>query len=303
MSIRSIPILTLLLLAFHCGFSQEQDLFNMLEKNEKPVVDYTSGTFKTTHIVIGQSVENTPKGNLQFLISHHFGLINSGYQNIFGLNKAFIRIGAEYGITDWLTIGAGLNTFKITWDGYAKVKILRQSTGARKMPFSLSGYASTAINTIKWSDPDRKNYFTSRLSYAFELILARKFNDWLSIQINPVLVHKNLAATKKDHNDVFALGAGARVKVSPRVSINGEYYYVFPNQVDESGSLPDIHNSASLGIDIETGGHVFQIFLTNSEGLIEQYFVPDTRGNWFKGEIYLGFNISRMLTIVSPRVE
>jgi hypothetical protein len=108
-------------------------------------------------------------------------------------------------------------------------------------------------------------------------------------------------ATAEDHNDIFALGAGARFKVGKRVSINGEYYYLFPNQVDESGDRPDVHSSASIGIDIETGGHVFQIFLTNSEGLIEEQFVPDTRGDWTEGTIYLGFNISRMLTVARPK--
>ena len=303
MKIRSIPILLVLAVVWQSLIAQDQDLFSMLEENEKPVVNYTSATFKTTHVVIGQSVENTPKGNMQFLIQHHFGLINSGYQNLFGLNRAFIRIGTEYGIVDRLSVGVGLNTYKITWDGYAKVKILRQSTGARKMPISMSGFASIAVNTQQWADPDRENYFSSRLSYAFELILARKFTDWFSLQINPALVHKNLVPTEKDHNDIFSLGAGARFKISKRVSINGEYYYLLPNQVYESASQPEVHNSASIGIDIETGGHVFQIFLTNSEGLIEQYFIPDTRGDWTKGEIYLGFNISRMLTVVKPKVH
>lgn len=302
MRFRSLPILTSLLLASLLSSAQD-DLFDMLEQQEKPVVDYTSATFKTTHVVISQSIETTPKGNLQFLISHHFGLITGGYQNLFGLNQAFIRIGTEYGINNRIAIGLGLNTYKITWDGYAKVKLLRQSTGARKMPLSLTGYASIAMNTQQWPDPERTNYFTSRLSYAFELILARKFNEWFSLQLNPVLVHRNLVATSLDHNDVFSLGAGARIKVSKRVSINGEYNYVFPGQIDESGNRPDVHNSASIGVDIETGGHVFQIFLTNSEGLIEQYFIPDTRGNWTKGDIYLGFNISRMLTVVKPKLD
>ena len=266
-------------------------------------INLTTSTFEATHVIIGQSVETTPRGNIQFLIQHHFGAINSGYQNLYGLTQAFIRIGADYGISDRITVGAGLNTYQLTWDGFAKVKILRQSTGARKMPVTLTGFASMAVNTQAWEDPDRDNKGTSRLSYAFELLLARKFNSWLSLQLNPVLVHKNLVATAEDHNDIFALGAGARFKVGKRVSINGEYYYLFPNQVDESGDRPDVHSSASIGIDIETGGHVFQIFLTNSEGLIEEQFVPDTRGDWTEGTIYLGFNISRMLTVARPKSQ
>jgi hypothetical protein len=303
MKIRSFPFLIVLALMGQPLFAQDQDLANLLEQNDKPVTQYTTATFKATRVVIGQSVETTPQGTLQFIISHHFGLINSGYQNLFGLNQAFIRIGSEYGITDWIAVGAGLNTFKLTWDGYAKVKILRQSTGAKRMPFTLTGFASMAVNTQKWAYPDRTNYSSSRYSYAFELILGRKFNKWLSLELNPVMVHRNLVATAKDHNDVYALGAGGRVKVSNRVSLNGEYFYVFPGQVDESGTRPDIHNSASFGVDIETGGHVFQIFLTNSQGVIEEYFVPETTGNWMKGDIFLGFNISRMLTIRPNKLD
>lgn len=294
-------ILIIVIALFLSGTVMSQDLLDLLESQEKPVTNYTSATFKTTRIVIGQSIENTPKGNAQFLISHHFGKINGGYQNLFGLNQAFIRIGGEYGITDWLAAGVGLNTYKITWDGYVKAKILRQSTGARKMPLSLSGYASMAMNTITWEDPDRENYVSSRISYAFELILARKFTDWLSIQLMPALVHRNLVETKADHNDVFSVGIGGRIKVSKRVSFNTEYHYVLPDQIDET--VHSSRNSLSVGMDIETGGHVFQIFLTNSEGLIEQYFIPETKGKWSFGDIYLGFNISRMLTIVKPKMH
>lgn len=299
MSLKTIPLLVLCILYSCAAFSQ--DLLDLLKSEEVPVINYTNATFKTTRIVIGQSIENTPKGNAQFLISHHFGKINSGYQNIFGLNQAFIRIGGEYGITDWLAAGVGLNTYKITWDGFVKAKILRQSTGARRMPLSLSGYASVAMNTVSWEDPERENHFSSRLSYAFELIMARKFSDWLSIQLMPALVHRNLVETSEDHNDVFSIGAGGRIKVSKRVAFNAEYHYVLPDQIDESVHVS--RNSLSVGVDIETGGHVFQIFLTNSEGLIEQYFIPETKGKWSYGDIYLGFNISRILTVVKPKMN
>ena len=130
----------------------------MLNSDQKPVTEYITGTFKATHLVIGQSIENTPKGNIEFLISHHFGRINSGYQNMFGLTQAFVRIGTEYGPLDWLAVGAGLNTTLITWDGYVKVKFLRQSKGARKMPLSMSGFASMAVSTRSFSDPTRENF-------------------------------------------------------------------------------------------------------------------------------------------------
>jgi hypothetical protein len=300
MKLFTLPLFLFLVLSSSPGRAQE--LMDILNKEEKPVIDYTEGTFKATHLVIGQSIENTPKGNMEFLISHHFGRINSGYQHIYGLDLAFIRIGTEYAPLNWLALGVGLNTTRITWDGYAKVKFLRQSTGARRMPLSMSGFASMAVSTKAFTDLTRDNYTSSRMTYAFELLMARKFTKWLSIQLMPAMVHRNLVATSTDHNDIFSLGGGAQVKASNRVAFEAEYYYLFPNQIQQTGSLPPLHNSFSFGVDIETGGHVFQIFLTNSEGLIEEYFIPGTTGDWLNGDIYLGFTISRMFTVAKQKL-
>jgi hypothetical protein len=278
--------------------ARTQDLMSMLN-DDKPKIDYTTATFKTTRIVIGQSIENPAKGNMLFLITHHFGAINSGYENLYGLKQATIRLGVEYGLTDRIGFGTGLNTYMNTWDGFLKVKILRQSMGARKMPLTLTLFANTAIYTTKWEVPDRKNYFTSRMSYCFELLAARKFGQRLSLQLMPAMVHRNLVETAADKNDVFTLGIGGRFKVSKRVSINGEYHYLFPNQVVSM----KVYNSLSFGVDIETGGHVFQIFLTNSEGEFEEAFLTNTQGSWSKGTFYLGFNISRIFTIVRPKLN
>jgi opacity protein-like surface antigen len=275
-----------------------QDLMSVLNENEQPKTEYTDAIFKATRIVIGQSVINPPKGNMVFLITHHFGAINTGYDNLFGLKQATIRIGAEYGLTDWLGFGAGLNTLKNTWDGFIKFRALRQSTGARKMPINLTLFASTAIYTTKWENPDRTNYFTSRMSYAFQVMLARKFGQWFTLQVTPSMVHINMVNSNKDHNDIFTLGAGGRVKVSKRVSVNAEYHYLFPHQIYSY----DAYSSLSVGVDIETGGHVFQIFLTNSMGEFEESFLPETTGTWGKGQIFLGFNITRMFTIVNPKI-
>jgi hypothetical protein len=276
----------------------QDDLLSMIDKNEKPTIDYTAATFKTTRIVIGQSIELPPQGNLLFLISHHFGALNSGYENLFGLKQASIRLGLEYGLTKWIGFGAGLNTDRNTWDGFIKAKVLRQSTGARKMPVTLDIFANTAIYTTKWTDPNRTNYFSSRVSYAMQLMLARKFNSILSFQITPSYVHKNIVPTSDDHNDIFTLGAGGRIKVSQRVAFNAEYHYLFKGQVVSTTA----YNSFSVGVDIETGGHVFQIFLTNSYGEYEETYLTDTRGKWSNGDIFLGFNISRMFTVVKPKL-
>ena len=275
----------------------QEDMMNLLNKQDKPAIDYTPATFKTTKVVVGESSENPPTGNMLFLITHHFGALNTGYENLFGLKQATIRLGLEYGVTDWLGFGVGLNTLQNTWDGFLKIKALRQSKGARRMPLTLTIFGSTAIYTTKWSDPSRKNYFTSRISYASQLIIARKFGERFSFQLAPTYVHVNLVATPDDHNNIFALGAGGRFKITQRVSINAEYYYLFPNQIKSTPA----YSSFSAGIDIETGGHVFQIFLTNAMGENLETIITQTTGTWFNGNIFLGFNISRIFTIVKPK--
>jgi len=275
----------------------QDDMMNILNENTKPVIDYTSATFKATRVVVGQSCEIAPPGNLIFLFSHHFGALNTGYDNLFGLKQAQVRLGLEYGATDWLGLGLGLNTLENTWDGFLNFKVLRQSKGGRRMPFTLTIFGSTAIYTTKWSDPTRTNYFSSRISYATQVILARKFGQRFSLQIAPTYVHVNLVPTPDDHNNIFSLGAGARFKVSQRVAFNAEYYYLFPHQIHSTPAT----SAFSFGIDIETGGHVFQIFLTNANGENMESIITQTTGKWQNGDIFLGFNISRIFTVVKPK--
>ncbi|TRZ71274.1 MAG: hypothetical protein D4R97_06935 [Bacteroidetes bacterium] len=274
----------------------QEDLLNLL-KDQKPPVNYAEAIFKTSRIVIGQSIENPAQGNMLFLVTHHFGALNTGYSNLFGLKQAAIRIGMEYGLSKRLAFGIGLNTDRNTWDGFLKYKVLRQKSGGKKFPFSLSLFANTAVYTTKWENPDRKNYLSSRMSYCIQVLIARKFGSRLSLQITPSMVHKNLVPISADHNDIFTLGGGGRMKISNRVSINAEYHHIFKGQVVSS----KVYDSFSTGVDIETGGHVFQIFLTNSMGENEEGFLANTTGRWSKGDIFLGFNITRIFTIIKPK--
>lgn len=288
---------TVLYLVFSSMFlsSPAQDLMDLFGEEEQ-TTDYAYATFKTTRIVNSQSIENPAPGVLLFIISHHFGKVNDGAYNLFGLDQATMRIGFEYSINEWLCLGIGRSTFEKTVDGFAKVKLLRQSSGLRNMPVSVSLFSSTSLNGLRWQDPERENYFSSRMAYTHQLMIARKFGSNFSFQLMPVLVHKNLVPTENDSNDIFALGAGARVKITNRITFNSEYYYVFPNQRDDE----IYRNSLSLGFDIETGGHVFQLHFTNSQPMFERGFITETRGNWLDGDIYFGFNITRVFTIKKP---
>jgi len=283
---------------FTNAVNAQEDLMTLLGKNEKPSINWISATFKATNVVIGPSCENPPTGNLLFIFTHHFGAINSGYENLYGLKQASVRLGLEYGVAHWLGLGLGLNTLENTWDGFLKFKVLRQCTGAKKMPFTLTILTSTAVYTTKWADPTRKNYFSSRMSYAAQAILARKFGERFSFQLAPTYVHVNLVPMPDDKNNIFSIGGGGRFKISQRVSINAEYYYLLPKQIRSTPA----YSSFSTGVDIETGGHVFQIFLTNSMGENIESIVTQTTGKWANGNIFLGFNISRIFTIVKPPI-
>lgn len=280
-----------MLFVFTSSFVQGQDLLAGIEEDP---IDYTTATFKSTRVINGHSVENVAGGVLDFRISHRFGTIDKGFYDLFGLDAATMRLGFEYGLTDRLMVGVGRSTYEKSYDGFLKYKILRQSTGKVNMPVTASYFASTSINTLKWADPSRKNYFTSRLNFVHQLIIGRKLNSSTSLQITPSLVHRNLIKDNSVKNDVFAIGFGGRQKLNSRVSLNAEYFYVLPNQIS-----PEFKNSLSVGFDIETGGHVFQLQFTNSTPQIEKGFIAETTGDWLKKGIHFGFNLSRVFTVKS----
>jgi hypothetical protein len=287
-------LLTFFFLLIFSGAFAQDDLMNMLDKNTPPEINYTSATFKSTRVMNGHSVERMPPGQLDVRISHRFGTLNSGAYNFFGLDQSNIHLSLEYGILKWLMVGIGRGTYEKTFDGFAKFTILRQSSGARMMPVSVSALSSIAITSVKWTDPGRNNYFSSRLSYVQQLLIARKISQSFSVQIAPTLVHRNMVATELDPNDLFAVGAGGRMKLTKRISLNAEYYYMINPGKDLSQKF---YNPLSLGFDIETGGHVFQLIFTNSLAMIEKGFIGETTGSWGKGDIHFGFNISRVFTL------
>jgi len=286
-------------------FAQD-DLMKMLEdesKKEKKK-DYATATFKTSRLINGHSIENAAAGVLDLKISHRFGMVNKGAYEFFGLDQATMRLGLDYGISNRLMIGVGHSTFQKQYDAFGKFKILRQSKGGRwSSPISISAVSTVMLNTLKWEDPTRKNFYTSRLAFAHQLIIARKFSEGLSLQLMPSMVHYNIVSEVTIPNDIFALGIGGRIKLSKRLSFNAEYYHVLPISIvaGEGYMLPGTKNSLAVGFDIETGGHVFQLHFTNSTGMTEKTFITETTGDFFKGDIHFGFNVSRVFTIKDKR--
>jgi hypothetical protein len=286
--------LAFLLSLVSLGIYAQDDLMKMLDQDSSKVTNYTTATFKSTHLMNGQSIESMPPGQLDVRISHRFGTLNTGGYNFFGLDQSNIHLSLEYGIFNWLMVGVGRGSFEKTFDGFAKFSVFRQSTGAREMPVSVSVFSSIALKTLKWTDPTRTNYFSSRLSYVWQVLVARKFNQALSFQLTPTYIHRNLVTTELDPNDLYSIGAGGRLKLTKRISLNAEYYYMINPKNNFS---QQVYNPLTVGVDIETGGHVFQLFFTNSLGTIEKQFIGETTGQWKKGDIHFGFNISRVFTL------
>lgn len=287
-------ILTLCFLNSVLLYSQTDSI----KENVPDKTVYNKSTFKSTRVVIGQSVETTPNGDITFLVSHHFGAVNTGFYEFFGLDQASTRIGAEYGFNNFISAGFGRSTYEKTWDGFVKFRALRQSKGGKNMPLSMSVFGNIAINTLKLSDPKQKDYFDARLSYCTELILARQFGKLFSLQIAPTYIHKNLVETPDDHNDLFTIGTGISFRVSDMISLNGEYHYLLPNQVNSGETV----NSLSFDCDIKVGQHIFQLFFTNSQGNFEEAFITETTGKWADGYVYFGFNIHRYFTVKEPPI-
>jgi len=295
MKFKPLIISLLLIFAGIQVFSQEEEtsLLDLLGEDEE-VVNYAQASFKTTLVVNLPSIENTHAGNLDFKIMHRFGFVNTGFYEFFGLDQATTRLALIYGITDRIEVGIGRSTLNKNWDGFTKWRILWQSTGAKKMPVSLSFYANASYRSIRYPEDDIHTiYPSSNFYYTFQFLLARKFSERFTLQLVPSLVHRNLIDLPEEKNDVFSIGLSGRIKLSRRIALNFEYFYSIPDQL-----ASEFVNPLSIGIDIETGGHVFQLLFTNATGMVPDAVITETTGKWTKGDIRFGFNISRVFTIV-----
>ena len=274
--------------------AKAQDIDKMLEEATGSSTQYSSATFKSTRIINGHSIERMPAGQLDVRISHRFGELNMGAYNLWGLDQANMHLGLEYGITNWLMAGLGRGTYEKSYDGFLKFSLLRQSKGSRNMPVSVSLFTSTAYNSLRLNLPGPVKTW-DRMSYVAQLLIARKFNERFSFEINPTYIHRNMVVTELDPNDLFSVGAGFRFKLTKRLSFNAEYYYLIP-PIHDYRSIKT-YNPLALGVDIETGGHVFTIMLTNSVAMIEKAFIGETTEKWNNIGIHLGFNLSRVFTL------
>ncbi len=296
-----LPIIKTIVLACCLGmvmpFAQAQDEPSLLDLlgSEEETTDRATNAFKSTRVVNGQSMEMLGAGVLDFRILHRFGKFSLGAYQMFGLDNASMRLAFDYGITPNLMVGVGRSTNKKEIDGFVKYRILWQSTGKKTMPVSLLWVSGVAVNGLKdpVGFPEVKPLFRRRLGYYHQLIVGRKFSERFTLQLSPTLVHTNIVANRLIPNDLYSVGFGGRYKFSKRIALVWDYYYVinrFPGD--------PVKDPLTIGFDIETGGHVFQLHFSNAVGMNERAFLTDDNGSWLKGDIQFGFNLSRVFQIV-----
>ncbi len=257
--------------------------------------------FPDTRIIASQSVVNNFKGEGTFIISHRFGDLyrnnaSSILYDFLGLDGgANIRIGLDYGLTDWLMVGAGRSSFNKTYDTFLKMQLLQQKKGEKNSPVAISYSGSFSVITDT-SNAILDSFFVDRFNYSHQILIARKFNEQFSLQLMPTLIHRNLVATREENNTVFAIGAAGKCDITPTFAISCEYFYTLPGQLPST-----FDNYTAIGIDISTKGHVFQIQLTNSPFLVPEYYIGSTRDEIFDTDsegnfdlnLRIGFNITR----------
>lgn len=299
--------LLIVLLAFLSSFTvlAQDDLMDMLDDETAASEENAEvfATWKTMKLVNMHSTEMVKKNGLDFRVTHRFSSIGEesggGVHNFYGFdNVADIRISFDYGITKNWQVGIGRSKIDETIDVSTKYKILAQKE--KKVPVTVVAYANAAVTAQK--NPDtRYDDFQNRMSYFAQIIVARKFGDRLSVEIAPGLLHRNLVLKTvdeegnvlTDENTNFSIAAGARFKINKRLGIIADYVYTF-SQFRSDYKPQNYYDPLGIGVEIETGGHVFHITMTNSAGILENNYIPGTTDSWLKGGMKLGFNISRV---------
>ena len=252
--------------------------------------------FEGTRVVVGHSVELRRAGELDFLVAHKFGRVNGGIDQFFGLDEATMRLGFDYAPQHWINVGIGRSTLNKLVDGFVKVQVLHQQSGVRTVPLTAVLLSTAAVTTRRFLDAPEAIRFRHRLSYTHQVLLARQFSERISVQLMPTFTHYNLVDRRDLRNDVISIGGAGKYQLNKFIAAKVEYYYALPDQLDPSRT-----NSLAVGLDFDTGGHVFQLHLSNSGGLTEPEFIGNTTGSWSDGDIQIGFTISRVFRVRGRR--
>lgn len=276
-------------------FAQEDSLFNELDEITDVQNHEVIASFKSTRLMLGQSIERVRAKQLHFRISHVFGKI-LGVQNFFGLdNLNNMHLSFEYGLTDYIQLGLSRsNKPDKTYSGTLKLSILRQKKGKNSFPFSLSYFGGIDYKSREYFPTDRDLYTEGRLDYINQMLIGAKVSDHISLQVAPIWIHRNLTNEKTEPNDIYSIGMGGRYLFSRSMSVNAEYYYTIPT----FDSHTNTNDMFTIGFDLETGGHVFQLYFTNAFVLHPGKFAINQNGDFFnKRDIHFGFSMLRTFNL------
>lgn len=278
----------------HIGYAQDQDLLKELG-SDTAKKEYVKNAFKSSRVIHSHSMEFIGKGVLDVRILHRFGTVQNGFKDMFGLDEANMRIGFDYGLGKSLTVGVGRSNVNKELDGFIKYRPVWQSTGPGGFPFSVVLITGMTVRTQDFPEPSDVYKFKHRLAFFQEAIIGRKFTEALSLQLNPIYLHRNLVSGTEDENNTWALGIGGRIKLTKRTAFVVDYTPIL------AGRQAGTKDPLAMGFDIETGGHVFQLHFTNATGMNERSFLTTTTDDFWKGEIRFGFNLSRVFSIIKKK--
>ena len=265
-------------------FSQEDLLSEIDTDNQTPV--YASAVFKGLKVINFESTKLVAKGGFNFIVSHRFGTVKNGFDNLFGLDEAVTHLNFVYGISDYFNISASRSSNQKIYEVATKFRLARQQEG--KMPFTMVGYTSVLANTALDTDNLPKLRFEHRLSYVGQLLISRKLTKELSLLVAPTFFHDNYVIDNSQDNSQYAVALGGRYKLGSRWSVNMEY------GMHLNRSTTSLYNNPfSIGVDLETGGHIFQLHFTNSQSMNTNGVFGTSTGDWAEGDVYFGFNLAR----------
>lgn len=275
--------ITITFLGFNNVFAQD-DLLNELEA-ETQEESYEQPAFKAMKIGNLQSTKVAAKGDLYMYVSHRFGTLKDGLTTFFGFDNANTKIQLVYGVYDGIQIGLARESIRKTYSSHIKAKIIGQS---KEFPVNIVGYATANIRTDLRQEQYPLLEFGDRMTYATQLLVSRRFSNRFSFELAPTYVRQNLVLEPFQKHNQIALGAGGRLKVSKRMSVNVDYVYNFSRHEKSI-----YNNPLTFGLDIETGGHVFQLLFSNAQSTNEPGFISNAEGKWFE-DVFFGFNIVRV---------
>jgi Membrane bound beta barrel domain (DUF5777) len=270
--------------------AQDTDLLGLLD--DEKVTNYAEGAFKSPHIINAKSMEMLPRGVLDFRILHRFGPVSGGFYELFGLDQASMRMSFDYGFTKNMIVGIGRSTNRKELDAYFKYRLLWQSSGERNMPISLVGVAGITYSPLRGVEVSTND----RMGYFFEAIVGRKFSDRFSLQLMPNVLIPNQLSGGGEPDFLVSTGIGTRFKLTKRIAITADHYLVLNRDDFDWEDMP-----LSIGVDIETGGHVFQLHFSNATGMNTRAVIQDPNLSWAQGEIRFGFNLSRWFQVQKNR--